>query len=369
MTIAIVSNSYNTSTSDKARFAQSSIEAKLEKGGPEGVAIVQAVHAQMPQDAVVAGRALAFAPASSNSGLMVRLGNGAGMERFIHRHALGQMAGKAGVPGAYLADLAGGNEWQRELGAEILNRHYHLGEAGTRHLVRSVKGEVRGFLSDRYRRLDSRPLIDAFATECRKVGARLAEGTATDVRWSLKAFLPMVFEPVPNEVLCLGVEIGNSDFGAAKYTIRPFLWRVICANGAVMEDSLAQVHLGRVLSDDIQFSDRTYQLDTQTSVSATHDIVKGLLGPAKVNAFVETIRNANEKSINWRTLRTSLAKKLLKEELKAVEEAFTGDDVVMMPPGETAWRASNAISWIAGKATDAERRLELQRVAGEVVAA
>jgi hypothetical protein len=62
-----------------------------------------------------------------------------------------------------------------------------------------------------------------------------------------------------------------------------------------------------------------------------------------------------------------LARKLLKHEVAAAEAAFESDDVVNLPAGSNVWRASNAISWIAGRTEDADRKLELERVAGEVL--
>ena len=60
--------------------------------------------------------------------------------------------------------LVNGAPWQRGLAARILNDSFYNGGAGrARHLVRSVGGQVRGVLSDKYRRLDSRPLLEAFA--------------------------------------------------------------------------------------------------------------------------------------------------------------------------------------------------------------
>jgi hypothetical protein len=174
----------------------------------------------------------------------------------------------------------------------------------------------------------------------------------------------MVFEPVPNEVLCLGVEWGNSDYGASRHTVRAMIWRLWCTNKATMEDSLAQVHLGGRLGDDIEFS---YRLDTEASVSALNDTVKGVLGPAKVNTLLGAIRAAHEKQVDWAHLKPTLLKKLLKGEMKTVEEAFLGDDVQNLPPGKTTWRASNALSWLAGATKDPDRKLELERVAGEIL--
>ena len=70
----------------------------------------------------------------------------------------------------------------------------------------------------------------------------------------MRALLPTVYEPVTGEVIAFGVEWGNSDFGAALHSVRAFILRLICLNGATMANDLAQVHLGRGISDDVELS-------------------------------------------------------------------------------------------------------------------
>lgn len=322
-----------------------------------------------PRDAVVRAAKLSFQTDPEERGVDVFFG---GAPRPIHRHALAQMAGKAGIPSAYLAELSGAEErWKRELAAHALNEHYSHDEA--KYLVRSVPveaggpEEVRGFLSDRYRRLDSRPLLMAFAEQCQAIGAMPVDGTVSNTRMAIKALVPRVFEPVPGEAMAFGVEWGNSDFGSAKHTVRVFMLRLWCLNGATMENALSEVHLGRQLTDDVEFSQRTYDLDTRTSVSALRDVVKGLLLPAKLEKHVDAIRNAHEAKIDWKNVKGLLARKLNKGELKTAQDAFEGPDVVNLPAGPSMWRASNAVSWLAGKVEDADRKLDLQRLAGELV--
>jgi hypothetical protein len=364
------SRAYAIVASDAAKHARSIMEKKIEEGRASTTRLFDHVMSQVPQDRIVRSGTLQFEDDPKLDELTIRVGGTNRPERdgfyTIHSHALGQMADKIGVPGAYLAKLVGGEEWQRELAADILNEHFHRGLPGGRFLARSTGGQVRGFLSDKFRRLDNRPLLEAFAGACQDVGAVPVEGVASETRIAMKAFLPMVFEPVPNEVMCLGVEWGNSDYGAARHSVRTMIWRLWCTNKATLEDALAQVHLGGRLPDDIELSQRTYELDTQASVSALRDVVRGLLGPAKVNALLEGIRQANEKNVEWKSLKTSLVKRLFKGELKAVEAAYESEDVINLPAGKSVWRMSNAISWIAGKAEDDKRRLELERIAGEV---
>ena len=80
-----------------------------------------------------------------------------------------------------------------------------------------------------------------------------------------------------------------------------------------------------------------------------------------------TIKAADEKKVEWRNVSSLLGKKLLKEELKSVRDAFESEDVINLPAERSVWRVSNAISWIAGKTADGDRRLELQRLAGAVI--
>lgn len=143
--------------------------------------------------------------------------------------------------------------------------------------------------------------------------------------------------------------------------------RVACLNGATMENALAQVHLGRQLSDEYELSQRTYNLDTRTSISALRDVVRGTFAPAKVEVMCEAIRSANEKQVEWKHVSNAVGRRLLKGELDAAKIAFESQDVVNLPPGRTTWRASNALGWIAGQAATPERKLDLERMAGELV--
>ena len=54
--------------------------------------------------------------------------------------------------------------------------------------------------------------------------------------------------------------------------------------------------------------------------------------------------------------------------VEAVVDAFNSPEVEMLPPGNTTWRMSNAISWIANtKVEDEGRTLEVMKVAGAIL--
>ncbi len=51
-----------------------------------------------------------------------------------------------------------------------------------------------------------------------------------------------------------------------------------------------------------------------------------------------------------------------------MQELFDGPDVVNLPPGNTKYRLSNAISWFSQtKDVSVDKKLDLQRLAGELL--
>ena len=352
---------YEVAASDAARHARSIMEKKITDGQASAVRLLEHVATAVPVDRIVPSGKLNYYV--GNGELRAYADPDYKDSAGIHDHALRQMAERLGLPPSYVVDLAhGAANWQKELAAHNLNEHIARRQH-ERYLVRSVNGEVRGFLSDSFRRLDNRPLLDTFAGACQEYGAVPVEGVVTDTRISIKAMLPLVFEPVPGEVLCLGAEWGNSDFGNGRHVLRMFIWRLWCTNKATMEDALSQVHLGRRLAETIEFSEETYRLDTEASQSALKDVMRSVLSPAKVHGLLEGIKAANAAGVDW----AAAKKTLTKTELKLVQDAYKSDDVINLPAGNTAWRASNAVSWIAGKVEDPDRRGRLERLAGEMV--
>lgn len=357
---------YNVAASEAAKLARTKFEAEIARGKNRAMAVIEQVETQIPVDRVVNNKALNFRV--EMSALKVQLGGKTEVVEGFHRNALAQAAERVGMPLVYIDKLMTKGDWGRELVAENLNELYHNSEAA-RYLTRSVNGEVRGFLSNAYRRMDSRPILEAFVGAAQKVGAIPVDGYALDTKVMLKAVLPMIFEPVPHEVMLFGVAFETSDFGNGKLSIRSFVDRLWCTNRAISTDDLAKVHIGGRLTEDMDLSHHTYELDTKTMASAAKDVVRKSLGAGNVNLFLEGIKRANEQKIEGRAISDFLkAQKLTKVEQEKVIEAFNSPEVEMLPAGMTTWRMSNAISWIANtQVEDEERKIDLMKIAGTAI--
>jgi hypothetical protein len=345
--------------------ARQKLEERIEKGRAGAERVLELMEVERPVDMVLPGAMLNFIP----NGDVVDVA-WQDVTRSLHKHALTQVASDGKVPGAFITELAArknGENWGSRAAANLLNEIYQHDE--DRHLVRSVGTQVRGFLSDRYRRMDAAPIVDSFIKAAGKLGAMPYSGQWNDLSFHMRAIYPKPVDIGNGEWLVFGANLRSSDFGCGSLEVSAFIERLVCLNGMVRESALRKVHLGARLQEGALYSAHTWDLDTRAMASATGDIIRGLLNPQAIEKNADLIRNANEETIDVETKIKSLVKKNLinKGEAKAITEAFTSADIEMMPPGQTTWRLSNAMSHFANSVDDAERRYELQRLSAQVI--
>lgn len=368
------SREYAVAVDETAKRFQAQLEETIHKSQASAMSVIEKVQRETPYDRIAHSQSLEFAvDGDSDKGIIMSLHNRKAKGYFserLHKNALDQVAERAGIPGMYINRLLE-KPYGRELIVDNLSTIYKK-EEDTKYLIRSVNEEVRGVLSSSYRLMDSGPIIEAFAKACQDIGAVPIEGVGGDLRWAVKAILPMVFQPSKKqgteELIAFGVQLSNSDFGKGALGLNAFMTRVICTNYATLEQVLRQVHIGKRLSDDLEFSRETYAADTKTQVLAVRDMVKGVLASDKVNALVGRIGKSLEERIDPKEAWAELPKLgLLKGEVDKVKELFIDGDVEVLPPGTTKARLANAVSWFAKSAATPERRLELEEVAGTLL--
>lgn len=291
----------------------------------------------------------------------------------LHGNAVGQLAEKVGVPAKYLRELSEGAPWQRALAANILNEHSGWCTR-TRVLVRAVGSQVRGILSDSYRRLDSEKILTAFLSEAIGQGAVACDALMTDTKVFVETILP---EPIciPTRlngqvVIYMGARFSTSDYGDGAVDMRAFLLNGACLNGMVRESVMKQVHLGARLPDNLQLSERTYRLDTQTTMSAVKDFTKNLYSKENIMQKAVEIQAASEVEVDFDKELKRLVKnnKLLKTEGEQVQKLLMNnnpDDGVQ--GGATLWKLTQAITAHA-RGVEPSRSRELHELSGELMA-
>lgn len=361
---------YEQAAREAADWARTKLKRIIQEGRPKAARVIQAVEKEQPVDYLVRSQSLSFAANDAGTGVEISFGK---VRQSLHRHALKQAGSRAGLPLTYIKKLLDEDNrgWGPELLAQNLRRLYseQFSEGNTRFLLRSSQGEVRGVLSDRYRRLDSRPIVDAFAQVCGAVGAVPVDGFCSDTKMALKAMLPELYEPVPGEVMAFGVSLENSDFGNGALSLRIFCLRLWCTNMAIADEGIRAVHLGARLGDDFTWSNKTHRLDNKRMASAVSDVVREQLSSGRINAFQDAIRQANDEKIAPSQISSFLRKTVSKADADRITDAFRSADVENLPAGNTRWRLSNAVSWVAGQTEEPEARLDLMKLAGKALPA
>lgn len=357
-------------TTQQRDIATSRLNRYILEGQVRAVALQEKILRDIPTDYIAPSDKIRFVD-TNRSGLEMAIETTDNLVAApVHRYALGQVAEQAKMPMAYVDHLLGAGAWGRELLARNLTDGVQFGHDGSRYLVRKTAGQVRAVLSNKFRRIDARPVLDALIGVAQQLGAIVVDGTGSDIRSEMKFIVPRIFEPAPGEFMVFGFAWSTSDYGAGANVIRAFANRLACFNGMTLEQNLRQVHVGRALTDDVEWSERTKALDTQTAVSATKDVARLLLSDAKITATADAITKAAAEGIDPKAHLLGLKKRGIgKGTQEAIAQAFNSPDVVELPPGNTLWRFSNAISLVARDTKEPDQKLELERLAGDVLKA
>jgi len=293
----------------------------------------------------------------------------------LTRHSLRQAAEKLGIPTAYLSSMAldTQNEWSRELAAHVLNEHSMWTEK-QRVLVRTVGYNVRGILSDSYRRLNSLEILLGHVDKVYENGGMLSGGWIDETRIRIESFIPrpIVVETEKNGTvyLAFGMVFSTSDYGDGALEAKAFVTNGVCLNGIVHNSMLREIHLGSRLPDNLWLSEETYRLDTATQRSAIMDVTNRMYNPEFIRQKIAEVRNATEIVVDPERELRNLTGKLLKGEVEEVGKILmTGNPDLGVTGESTLWKLSQGISAFANREAVAERRrAELQEIAGEVFA-
>lgn len=306
---------------------------------------------------------------SGDSRLMMNMPDG---QFSLHDNAIAQLADRMGIPQRYLRSLASGEPWAIMLAAHMLNQHSDWTQR-SRVLVRTVGHQVRGVLSDSYRRLNSVEILTAFVQEAAGQGAVISDAYMNDTKVWAETILPKpVTVPTKNNgdvVIFAGARFSTSDYGDGAVDMRAFMLNGACLNGMVRESVMKQVHLGSKLPDNLALSQQTYELDTKTTVSAVQDLTRGLFSADTIKRKAYEIQGASEMEVDLDHELKKLTGNgwLLKQEGKEVEKILmrnNPDDGVQ--GGATLWKLTQAITAHARELSP-ERSRELHEISGELL--
>ncbi len=273
----------------------------------------------------------------------------------ISRYALGQMCTKIGVPTRYIdkciesgrLDLAQDNinSWLQDYNKDLFIREYN--------------GGVRGVLSSKYSVCDSHEILkvvdDVVDLSKYKVKGSFLNEERLHVRLIGNEMLP-----IDGEDLFAGLYIDSSDVGRSILTVRFGIYKQVCTNGLVISKFggtlFEQRHIG-ISADE-------FHQGLVASLSRVDELTEYAIG---------SIERTRQESSHW-TIRKNqediqeFINHIRQQTNLSENSANKVVDLMVNKYEDTRWGLINSITEVAQDFT-LERRLELERIAGNMLIA
>ena len=172
-----------------------------------------------------------------------------------------------------------------------------------KRMVRTLDGNARAFLSERYRRIDNAEIAEAVLPILAEMpDVRIESCEITESKMYLKAVNPrLTAEVVPGDIVQSGILITNSEVGMGSMSIQPLVYRLVCTNGMVVNDARTRkYHVGRgneAAEDYTLYSSETLAADDRALLLKVRDTVRAVVDQTRFERVIEMMREAKEAKI------------------------------------------------------------------------
>lgn len=243
-----------------------------------------------------------------------------------------------------------------------------------RRMVRVLDGNVRAFLSDRYRRLDHLELCSAVLPVIQDMkGAEMVSCDVTDAHLYLKVINRKLKEEVAvGDIVQAGFVISNSEIGMGSLRVEPLLFRLVCKNGLIIKDyAQKKYHVGRQINEQTNdayelYSDETLAQDDKSFFMKVQDIVRSAVDETKFQLSVRKLQETRRIPLTYNPVE---AVELLADTFQLTQNE-RGDILRQLFLGKDNSRYGliNAITAASQLSVSYERATELERIGGELLA-
>lgn len=170
-----------------------------------------------------------------------------------------------------------------------------------KRMIRTLDGNARAFLSDRYRPIDNYDIAGSVLPAIYENGLQVVSADVTDRKMYLKCInYKKEDEITKGDVVCAGAVISNSEIGMGRYSVQPFVERLVCTNGLILpEFSVGKNHIGRnIAENDIEvYSNETIKQDNKALLMRMKDVFLSALQDTIFDKIVGKLRESTEQAI------------------------------------------------------------------------
>lgn len=238
-----------------------------------------------------------------------------------------------------------------------------------KRMIRTLGGDVRAFLSNRYNRIENEEIAEVVLPILADIpDVRIVSAEITDRRMYIQALTPRLQGEVKKgDVVQAGVVISNSEVGHGSVSIAPMVYRLICLNGMISADGrLRANHVGgRLEETEALYADDTKQADDRAVLLKVRDHVRLAVDAVAFGRRVAAMSDLTTAKVTGDPER---AIEVLAKKVGATEGERTGILRSLIEGGDlSAWGLLNAVTAQAHTAASYDRSVEFERMGGALL--
>lgn len=315
----------------------------------------------------------------------------------IRKTAHEQLAEKFGIPGNYARKME-----DTAPGLLINNLNYWFNFNPQNLLLRTLDGDVRAALSDRYRALDSFDLLFNAAEVGHGMGAVMQRLDLSDDRFFFRMVLPdfavkitgrgddlkakgklfssgykgdngqwgITDDDDPNGDWVFPAIVGsNSEVGKGKLMVDLSAFRATCSNYIVVSKSIHRVHLGERLDNGFEFSSDTREAKDRAVWLEVRDMIKAAFTEDKFRALVKAMNDAQAAVLEDPIAAVEVVVQtygLDDADKETILRELLNPSVGSINPGATLWGLSQSVNVLAYERSLTEG-YQLETIAGDLI--
>jgi uncharacterized protein DUF932 len=238
-----------------------------------------------------------------------------------------------------------------------------------KRMVRTLGGDARAFLSNRYNRIENEQIAGAALPVLYGIkGLEITSCEITDKRLYIQAVFPRLQGEVKKgDAVQAGVCIANSEVGCGAVSVARVIWRLACLNGMICPDGKFRAyHVGKHVEDNAElWRDDTRKADDRAVLLKVRDMVHGAFNEEVFRAQIEKMQGLTVGKITGDPAKVV---EVLASKVGASDGEAGGILRALIEGGDlSAWGLVNAVTNQAHTAKDYDRAVEFETAGGELV--
>jgi len=288
----------------------------------------------------------------------------------VNNIAAQQIATFTGIPSAYYNRM-------REDAPALLDTNINawLEKEDTTRMIRTLDGRARAFLSNKYLPIDNYEIalrVLPVLSRIIDLSDKNVSCEVTDRNMYIKVInYNMEREVTPGDIVQSGIIVTNSEVGQGMVSVMPFMNRLVCSNGMVIDVAAKKRrHVGKTIDlgqDDYQiYREETVNAANHAFLMQIEDTVLAVADEVKFDRILDTMREAKDKKFTNKNIPAVV--ELATKKYGIAESAKDNILTHLIREGDTSvYGLANAITRYSQDVEDYDTATDLEAIGGKII--